>query len=99
MLIVYPITHIISLELSTKLLPKLDKMYENKFITIMINYLIVSLISVVLMINISYIGLLNPFEIFKISIITYLFGFLVTLITYPAMMYIMNKKKVIEWIQ
>lgn len=99
LLITYPLMHIISLELSTKLLPKLDKMYENKFITIMINYLIVSLISVVLMINISYIGLLNPFETFKLSIITYFSGLLITLITYPAMMHLINKKKVIEWIQ
>lgn len=96
LLITYPLMHIISLELSTKLLPKLDKMYENKFITIMINYLIVSLISVVLMINISYIGLLNPFETFKLSIITYFSGLLITLITYPAMMHLINKKKVIE---
>lgn len=99
LLITYPLMHIISLELSTKLLPKLDKMYENKFITIMINYLIVSLISVVLMINISYIGLLNPFETFKLSIITYFSGLLITLITYPSMMHLINKKKVIEWIQ
>lgn len=96
LLIIYPITHIISLELSTKLLPKLDKMYGNKFITIMINYLLVSLISVILMINISYIGILNPFETFKLSIVTYLFGLLVTFITYPVIMHLINKKKVIE---
>ena len=84
---VYPLSIVLTIILSEKIIPYLKKIYNNKFITQILIYVILSPISLITMFAYSPL----------IAIKTYMLGLILTAINVPLINYILTKKKVTEW--
>ena len=96
-LIVYPITILISQQLLTVVYDKIKNLYDNIFISTVTTYLAVGLIEALLYTFITYLNILEPTLIIKLLLSTYMTRLIITVI-YSLFLTITDKKKVTKWV-
>lgn len=94
LLIVYPLTLIISQKLLIRIYDKIKNLYDNLFISTVTTYLAIGLIESILYVFLSYYNLLNTQIIIKLLLSTYMLRLIITVIYSLFLTLINNKKKV-----
>lgn len=96
-LIIYPISLIISQKLLIVIYDKIKKLYDNIFISTVTTYLAVGLIELIIYTSLTYINILSTPTIIKILLSTYMIRLIITVL-YSIFLTFILKKKVKEWI-
>lgn len=94
-LIVYPITTLLSNYLSIWMYEKIKKLYDNPFITMVTIYLLTGIIEGVMYTLITYNNILSYKKIILILLSTYMIR-LITTVIYSILLTLTSKKKVIS---
>jgi len=95
-LIVYPLTTLLSNHLLILVYEKIKKLYDNHFITTVTIYLLIGIIEGIIYTFLVYRKILNTKTIILIILSTYMIR-LITTVIYSLFLTIFFKKKVISW--
>lgn len=96
-LIIYPLTTLISNYLLIWMYEKIKNLYDNPFITTVTTYLLIGIIEGILYTLLIYKDILSYKKIILILLSTYMIR-LITTVIYSIFLTILSKKKVISWI-
>ena len=94
-LLVYPLTTLLSNYLSIWTYEKIKKLYDNHFISIVTIYLLVGIVEGIIYTFLCYINILNTKTIILILLSSYMIRLIITVI-YSLFLIITSKKKVIS---
>ena len=96
-LIIYPLTTLLSNYLLIWMYQKIKKLYDNPFITTVTTYLLIGIIEGILYTLLAYDNILSYKKIILILLSTYMVR-LITTVIYSIFLTIQSKKKVNSWI-
>lgn len=96
-LIVYPLTTLLSNHLLVWVYEKIKKLYDNHFITTVTIYLLIGIIEGIIYTFLVYSKILNTKTIILILLSTYMIR-LITTVIYSLFLTLLSKKKVISWL-
>ena len=94
-LLVYPLTTLLSNYLSIWTYDKIKKLYDNHFISIVTIYLLVGIVEGIIYTFLCYINILNTKTIILILLSSYMIRLIIT-VMYSLLLIITSKKKVIS---
>ena len=97
-LIIYPITILISQKILLLIYEKVKKLYDNIFISMVTTYLAVGLIEVIIYTFISYYKILSTSTIIKLLLSTYMVRLIITVIYSIFLTITSSLKKVKQWV-
>ena len=98
MLIVYPITTLLSNYLLIWMYKKIRNLYEIPFITTVTTYLLIGIIEGILFYFSVYLKILTPKTIIKLLLSTYMIRLIITII-YSVILTLLTNKKVKKWVK
>ena len=96
-LIIYPLTTLLSNYLLIWMYEKIKKLYDNAFITTVTTYLLVGIVEGIIYTLLVYINILSYKKIILILLSTYMIRLIATVI-YSLFLTLLSKKKVTSWI-